>query len=79
VSGGWSVAGYQYVMPAIGSYSLADTGACDADNDNSRPCFGSISLDRSSNPNGLVATEWFSSGGSQPARIWRYDFSSEPG
>ncbi|MEU1445400.1 MULTISPECIES: hypothetical protein [Streptomyces] len=30
-------------------------------------------------PDSLVATEWFSSGGTEPARIWRYDFSSEPG
>ena len=48
-SGGWSADGYQYVMPAIGSYSLAG-GACSATNDNSLPCFGSISLDRSSVP-----------------------------
>ncbi|MFF6805641.1 hypothetical protein [Streptomyces sp. NPDC012616] len=78
VSGGWSAGGYQYVMPAIGSYSLAG-GACTSANDDSLPCFGSISLDRSSMPDSLVATEWFSSGGTQPARIWRYDFGSDPG
>ncbi|QIY93425.1 hypothetical protein HEP87_03825 [Streptomyces sp. S1D4-11] len=78
VSGGWSADGYQYVMPAVGSYSLAG-GACSSTNDDSRPCFGSISLDRSSVPDSLVATEWFSSGGTEPARIWRYDFSSDPG
>ncbi|MFI1510343.1 hypothetical protein [Streptomyces sp. NPDC020597] len=78
VSGGWSAGGYQYVMPAIGSYSLAG-GACNSANDDSLPCFGSISLDRSSTPDSLVATEWFSSGGTQPARIWRYDFGSDPG
>ncbi|MFI5875109.1 hypothetical protein ACIBAH_22130 [Streptomyces sp. NPDC051445] len=78
VTGGWSAGGYQYVMPAIGSYSLAG-GACNPTNDDSLPCFGSISLDRSSVPDSLVATEWFSSGGTQPARIWRYDFGSDPG
>ncbi|WP_159106677.1 hypothetical protein [Streptomyces rishiriensis] len=78
VTGGWSAGGYQYVMPAIGAYSLAG-GACSSVDDDSRPCFGSISLDRSSVPDSLVATEWFSSGGTQPARIWRYDFGSDPG
>ncbi|MDN3353160.1 hypothetical protein [Actinomadura sp. DC4] len=79
VSNGWSADGYQYVMPAIGSYSLVG-GACVATNDDSFPCFGSISLDRSSVPASLVATEWFSSGGSRPARVWRYDFDgNDPG
>ncbi|MCX4904549.1 hypothetical protein [Streptomyces sp. NBC_00878] len=75
VDGGWSARGYQYVMPAIGSYSLTG-GACDASNDNGVPCFGSISLDRTSTPDSLVANEWFSSGGTEPARVWRYDFST---
>ena len=67
-SGGWSADGYQYVMPAIGSYSLTG-GACSAASDTSRPCFGSISLDRSSTPDSLVATEWFTSSGADgPAR-----------
>ncbi|MET9914262.1 hypothetical protein ABZZ74_47480 [Streptomyces sp. NPDC006476] len=79
VSNGWSADGYQYVMPAIGSYSLAG-GGCVSTNDDSFPCFASISLDRSSVPDSLVATEWFSSGGTQPARIWRYNFDgNDPG
>jgi hypothetical protein len=73
-SGGWSADGYQYVMPAIGSYSLS--GACTATTDTALPCFASISLDRSSTPDSLVANEWFSSGGTQPARVWRYDFTT---
>ncbi|WP_055616308.1 hypothetical protein [Streptomyces phaeochromogenes] len=75
VSGGWSARGYQYVMPAIGSYNLTG-GACSASNDNAVPCFGSISLDRTSTPDSLVANEWFSSGGSEPARVWRYYYST---
>jgi hypothetical protein len=75
VGGGWSAHGYQYVMPAIGSYNLTG-GACTASNDNAVPCFGSISLDRTSTPDSLVANEWFSSGGTEPARLWRYDFST---
>jgi hypothetical protein len=78
---GWSADNYQYVMPAIGSYSLSG-GACTSGSDDYLPCFGSISLDRSSTPDSLVATEWFSSGGTQPARVWRYDFdtsTTDPG
>ncbi|TKA13234.1 hypothetical protein [Actinacidiphila oryziradicis] len=76
VDGGWSADGYQYVMPAIGSYSLAG-GGCSTASDNNLPCFASISLDRSSTPDSLVATEWFSSSGSGgPARVWRYNFST---
>ncbi|MEV5613673.1 hypothetical protein [Streptomyces sp. NPDC052225] len=75
VDGGWSAHGYQYVMPAIGSYSLTG-GACVSTNDDGVPCFASISLDRTSTPDSLVATEWFSSGGSQAARVWRYYFST---
>lgn len=78
-SGGWSADGFQYVMPAIGSYSLTG-GGCSATNDTSQPCFGSISLDRSSTPDSLVATEWFtSSGANGPARVWRYDFAPGDG
>jgi hypothetical protein len=75
VSGGYSAHGYQYVLPAIGSYDLTG-GACTASNDNAVPCFGSISLDRTSTPDSLVAGEWFSSGGTEPARIWRYYYST---
>lgn len=75
VSGGYSAHGYQYVLPAIGSYNLTG-GACTASNDNAVPCFASISLDRTSTPNSLVANEWFSSGGTEPARVWRYYYST---
>lgn len=75
VSGGYSAHGYQYVLPAVGSYSLTG-GRCTASDDNGVPCFGSLSLDRTSTPNSLVANEWFSSAGSEPARVWRYHFST---
>jgi hypothetical protein len=75
VSGGFSAHGYQYVLPAIGSYQLTG-GQCTDGNDNGTPCFASISLDRTSEPDSLVANEWFSSGGTQPARVWRYYYST---
>ncbi|KAA0941471.1 hypothetical protein [Streptomyces apricus] len=75
VDGGWSARGYQYVLPAMGSYSLTG-GACDARTNDGRPCFASVSLDRTSTPDSLVANEWFSSGGTEPARVWRYHYST---
>jgi len=75
VSGGWSARGHRYVLPAVGSYRLTG-GACGADDNDARPCFASISLDRTSAPDSLVANEWFSSDSSEPARVWRYDYST---
>ncbi|MEU1041195.1 hypothetical protein ACFYP4_01985 [Streptomyces sp. NPDC005551] len=75
VSGGYSAHGYQYVLPAVGSYNLTG-GACTSSHDNAVPCFASVSLDRTSTPDSLVANEWFSSGGTQPGRLWRYYFST---
>ncbi|MFJ9964637.1 hypothetical protein [Streptomyces avermitilis] len=75
VSGGYAAHGYQYVLPAIGSYDLTG-GTCTSGNDNAIPCFASLSLDRTSTPDSLVANEWFSSGGTQPARVWRYYYST---
>ncbi|WP_405773635.1 hypothetical protein [Streptomyces sp. NBC_01538] len=74
VPGGWSAHGYGYVMPAVASYSLAG-GTCDPAADDRRPCFGSLSLDRSSTPDSLVASEWFRAGADQHSRLWRYSFS----
>lgn len=72
VDGGYSAHGYQYLMPAIGSYSL--NGKCSSANDDAIPCFASLSLDRSG-PKRIVANEWFSSGGTEPARLFRYDLA----
>ncbi|MFF3379272.1 hypothetical protein ACFYXF_40755 [Streptomyces sp. NPDC002680] len=74
VPGGWSAHGYGYVMPAVASYSLTG-GTCDPSSDEGTPCFGSLSLDRSSTPDSLVASEWFPSGADQRSRLWRYSFS----
>ncbi|ELP63704.1 hypothetical protein ACKI1I_16635 [Streptomyces turgidiscabies] len=74
VSGGWSAHGYGYVMPAVASYSLTG-GACDPAADDGAPCFGSLSLDRSSTPDSLVASEWFPADADQRSRLWRYSFS----
>jgi hypothetical protein len=70
VSGGYSARGYQYVMPAIGSYGLSSK--CSSADSSGVPCFASISVDRSTSPDSIVANEWFSSGGTQPARLFRY-------
>ncbi|WP_329269470.1 hypothetical protein [Streptomyces sp. NBC_01451] len=74
VPGGWSAHGYGYVMPAVASYSLTG-GACDPAADDRTPCFGSLSLDRSSTPDSLVASESFAAGADQRSRLWRYPFS----
>jgi len=68
VPGGWSAYGARYVLPAVGSYRLAK-GAVHA---------ASISLDRSSAPDSLVASERVPADGDQPTRLWRYAFSRDP-
>lgn len=71
VRGGWSAHGAQWVLPAVGSYRLADAPGA------ARPDY--LSLDRSTAPDSLVASEWVSGEGDTGARMWRYDFSSDPG
>ncbi|WP_328751328.1 hypothetical protein OHT57_38090 [Streptomyces sp. NBC_00285] len=71
VRGGWSAHGEQWVLPAVGSYRLA--GGAGA----ARPDY--LSLDRSTVPDSLVASEWTSGDGDAAARLWRYDYSSNPG
>ncbi|NGO09182.1 hypothetical protein G5C60_16635 [Streptomyces sp. HC44] len=75
VKDGWSAHRYRYVMPAMGSYSLTG-GACDATTNDEVPCLASVSLDRTSTPDSLVANEWFRSDSGEPARVWRYDYST---
>ncbi|MDH6453749.1 MULTISPECIES: hypothetical protein [unclassified Streptomyces] len=71
VRGGWSAHGAQWVLPAVGSYRLtADAGAA-------RPDY--LSLDRTTAPDSLVASEWISGDGDAGTRLWRYDFSGDPG
>ncbi|WP_406470284.1 hypothetical protein [Streptomyces sp. NBC_01615] len=71
VSGGYSARGYQYIMPAIGSYSLG--GGCSGTSITGYPCFDGLTMDRSTSPYSIVANEWRTTGGdAQPARIFRY-------
>ncbi|MEW2493638.1 hypothetical protein AB0942_08825 [Streptomyces nodosus] len=79
VKGGYSANGYRYVLPTVGSYRLSG-GSCSTDDDRAAPCFTSLSLDRTSTPDSLVASEWFAPGDSgRTARVWRYAFSTAPG
>ncbi|MET7730493.1 hypothetical protein ABZT02_03915 [Streptomyces sp. NPDC005402] len=71
VRGGWSAHGAQWVLPAVGSYRLTDQAGA------TRPDY--LSLDRSTAPDSLVASEWISGEGDTGARVWRYDFSGDPG
>ncbi|MET9830228.1 hypothetical protein ABZ078_13100 [Streptomyces sp. NPDC006385] len=70
VEGGWSAHGQRFVLPAVGSYRL--TGADTA------PRLGAVSLDRSTAPDSLVASEWTPVDSDRRARLWRYDFSKDP-
>ncbi|MFF4349597.1 hypothetical protein [Streptomyces sp. NPDC001530] len=85
VSGGYSADGYQFVLPAIGSYDVTGgacgtgtgTGAGARTGTNAAvPCFGSLSLDRTTAPDSLVATERATSAGAERARVWRYSYST---
>ncbi|MFF4659583.1 hypothetical protein [Streptomyces sp. NPDC001381] len=71
VAGGWSAHGYRFVLPAVGSYRL--DGAADSP----RPT--TVSLDRSTAPDSLVAGEWTLDGDDRTARLWRYPFSTAGG
>ncbi|TXS48422.1 hypothetical protein EAO75_15815 [Streptomyces sp. uw30] len=70
VAAGWSAHGHRFVLPAVGSYRL--TGASAA------PHLGGISLDRSTAPDSLVASERTAADSDRPARLWRYDFDKDP-
>ncbi|WP_405915814.1 hypothetical protein [Streptomyces sp. NBC_00728] len=74
VGHGYSAAGYRYVLPAIGSYD-PEGGACTRGREHAVPCFGSLSLDRTTAPDSLVATE-AAVGHAGPTRVWRYSFST---
>ncbi|MEU2280787.1 hypothetical protein ABZ614_02245 [Streptomyces sp. NPDC013178] len=71
VPGGWSAHGSRYVLPAIASYRLS--GGADA------PHPATLSLDRSTAPDSLVAGEWTLDDGDRGARLWRYAFGSGSG
>ncbi|MGW1591106.1 hypothetical protein [Streptomyces sp. NPDC002386] len=74
VPGGWSAGGYQFVMPAVGSYRFTG-GRCTA---SGPPCPATLSLDRGTAPDSLVAAERTAPGGDRRTRLWRYAFDSAP-
>lgn len=69
---GWSAHHYRYALPAVAAYSPPAGGGCDARDNDGVPCFGSLSLDRTSTPPTVVASERFRPGREEPARVWRY-------
>ncbi|KFG01260.1 hypothetical protein IQ62_09005 [Streptomyces scabiei] len=69
---GWSAHHYRYALPAVAAYSPPAGRGCDARDNDSVPCFGSLSLDRTSTPPTVVANERFRPGRDEPARVWRY-------
>lgn len=58
--------GERYTLPAVRSYRL--TGAR----------IGALSLDRSTTPDSLVASESVPAGGDRPTRLWRYGLEDDP-
>ncbi|MBR8639074.1 hypothetical protein KEF29_06435 [Streptomyces tuirus] len=70
VRGGWSAHGYRYVLPAVGSYTLPGGDAV--------PRPASVSLDRSTSPDSLVASEWVPADADRRTRLWRYALSRDP-
>ncbi|MFE6406833.1 hypothetical protein ACFVOR_07840 [Streptomyces sp. NPDC057837] len=70
VRGGWAAHGSRYVLPAVGSYTLPGGG------DVPRPA--TVSLDRSTAPDSLVAGEWVPADSDRPTRLWRYALSRDP-
>ncbi|MHB9858207.1 hypothetical protein [Streptomyces sp. YIM S03343] len=77
VPGGFAAAGYQYVMPSVGTYRLTG-GACTARSDTGTPCVDAVSLDRSTAPDSLVAAEQVPADTDYDGhtRLWRYAFDS---
>ncbi|MFF5367038.1 hypothetical protein [Streptomyces sp. NPDC013187] len=70
VRGGWAAHGYRFVLPAVGSYTLPGGSGT------SRPA--TVSLDRSTSPDSLVASEWAPADGDRRTRLWRYALSRDP-
>jgi hypothetical protein len=75
VSDGYAAYGYKYAMMQVGYYSYAG-GACDMDSDTGVPCFSSMSLDRSTSPDSIVTTEYFSDQ-TKHGRLYRYPMGSD--
>ncbi|MEU6915708.1 hypothetical protein [Streptomyces olindensis] len=70
VRGGWAAHGSRYVLPAVGSYTLPGGAGV--------PRPATVSLDRSTSPDSLVAGEWVPADADRPTRLWRYPLSADP-
>ncbi|MFK4145319.1 hypothetical protein [Streptomyces sp. NPDC004065] len=86
VPGGWSAYGMRWALPAVASYRAAD-GGCDrtggtdgwaGPDDTAASCPTGLSLDRTSAPAALVASQAGPRGSGRHTRLWRYYFSSDP-
>lgn len=75
VSDGYAAYGYQYALMQVGYYSYAG-GTCSMDSDTGVPCFSSMSLDRSTSPDSVVTTEYFSDQ-TKHGRLYRYPTGSD--
>lgn len=72
VSGGYSAHGYQYVMPAIGSYGLSKK----CDSAAGIACPAHVSLDRSATPDSIVLNEYQPSGTPKIGKMWGYQLAA---
>jgi hypothetical protein len=74
-TGEYAAYGYKYAAMQIGYYSYAG-GTCSMSSDTGVPCFSSLSLDRSSSPDSLVTTEYFSDQ-TLHGRLYRYPMGTD--
>ena len=75
VADGYAAYGYRYAMVQIGTYTYAG-GTCSMTSDTGVPCFSSLSLDRSTAPDSLVTTEYFSDQ-TKHGRLYRFGLGSD--
>ncbi|MHC3469732.1 hypothetical protein ACYF6T_13535 [Streptomyces sp. 7R007] len=68
VHGGFAAYHSRFVLPAVGAYRPASAAASPA----------ALSLDRSTAPDSLVASQRVPADGSRHTRLWRYAFSRDP-
>ncbi|MFJ6657010.1 hypothetical protein ACIQNG_11675 [Streptomyces sp. NPDC091377] len=68
VDDGWSAAGQRFVLPAVATYRPAAA-------DGARP--DTLSLDRSTTPDTLVASERVPEAADRASRLWRYRLSTD--
>jgi hypothetical protein len=80
VPGGWSANGYRWVLPAVASYRPVDGDCVEASGPDRSglPCPDGLSLDRSSAPESLVASQAVPADGDGRTVLWRYSLSRDP-